>query len=175
MPNNFFCEKYDYRFGTPEKMEIEEWKSKVETEIKAGEHSVRVSGNYSVLLIKNSALPLELMDQGHGIETSMVQAHHLVSTIVHALCGIHWSVLADQLDFYENEVRNVMSLPTLNLIMQGCFEMLRILREEEIMDLNMMEEKARIVGVALRDEMGYNPFRNPHFYHKAYKTNWGNK
>lgn len=169
---DFLNEKFDYRFGTPVKMDVSDWKKRCENEIKGGSGSVRVSGNYSILLVKNSALPLELMDLGFGIETSMTESHVLISTIMHALIGIEWSKLAVLLDFYENDILQVFSLPTLNLIMQGAFEMLRVLREEDVTELDKMEARARSIGVSLRKEMGYNPFRNPEFYHKAYQTKW---
>ncbi len=169
---DFLNDDYDYREGIPQKMEISDWKSHCDTELKAGKNGTRVSGTYSVLLIKNSALPLQIMELGFGMETAMCESHNLLSIMIHAVCGLTWLELHDRLSVAENNVLSIFSLPTLNLIMQGAFELLQDLREETL-TLKQLDARARTIGVNLREQMGYNPFKNPRLYHQAYQTNWG--
>ena len=167
---DFFESDFDHREAIPVKMGFWDWKTYCETRIEEGESKTRVSGTYSVLLLKNSAIPLELMSQGYGIETAMCQAHNVVSSILRAFTGLSWYKLHQRLDVKMNALLDVLSLPTLNLLMQGAVEMLTVLREEQVC-LFKMEERAYNIGVSLRDQVGYNPFKNPEIYHHAYQTN----
>ncbi len=167
----FLEPNFDHREAIPVKMEISDWQAYCEAKIKQGEGKVRVSGTYSVLLLKNSAIPLELMSFGYGIETAMCQSHNIISSILYAFTGLSWYTLHKRLNIKMNTVLDVLSLPTLNLVMQGGVEMLKVLREEQI-DLFDMENRAYNVGINLRGHMGYNPFKSPEIYHKAYQTNW---
>tara|TARA_Y100000592_G_scaffold27500_1_gene43656 strand:+ start:1079 stop:1582 length:504 start_codon:yes stop_codon:yes gene_type:complete len=158
---------YDYRYGTPIKMEVTDWKEYLKKH--KSEDRVRVSGEYSILLLKNSAIPLELMYQGYGIETSMCESHTYLSILVHAFTGLTWFDLHERLGVQENNVLSVFNLKTLNLVMQGAFELLTNMREENL-TFKELDARARSIGVALRDQIGYNPFTSPSIYHKAYRT-----
>ena len=167
----FLEPNFDHREAIPVKMEIKDWQEYCERKIKEGGDKIRVTGTYSVLLLKNSAIPLELMSKGYGIETAMCQGHNIISSVLQALTGLSWHKLHVRLLVEMNVVLETLSLPTLNLVMQGGVEMLRTLREEHI-DLFDMEDRAYNVGINLRAQMGYNPFRSPEIYKKAYQTNW---